>query len=48
MPKFTIPVFGKAKIYNSNVWKAKIQNSDVLRKANFRIQMIRKSQSLEF
>ena len=56
-PKFTIPMFGKSAIYNSNVWKsqnsefqcfAKIQNSNAWKKPKFRIPVFGKRQNSEF
>ena len=33
-PQLRIPMFGKAKTLNSNVWKIKIQNSNVKKRQN--------------
>ena len=43
-PKFTIHMFGKAKTLNSNVEKAKIQNSNVWISENTEVQCLRNAE----
>ena len=43
-PKFTILMFGKAKTLNSNVEKAKIQNSNVWISENTEVQCLRNAE----
>ena len=45
---FGIPVFKKAEIHNSNVWKRKSTEFQCLEMPNFTIPMFRKAQTREF
>ena len=41
-PKFRIPMFGKAKIHNSNVWKSQNSQFQCLEKPKFTIPLFGK------
>ena len=47
-PKFRIPMFGKAKIHNSNVWKSQNSQFHCLEKEKSRIAMFGKAKNKEF
>ena len=47
-PKFRIPMFGKAKIHNSNVWKSQNSQFHCLEKEKPRIAMFGKAKNKEF
>ena len=47
-PKFRIPMFGKAKIHNSDVWKSQNSQFHCLEKEKSRIAMFGKAKNKEF
>ena len=47
-PKFRIPMFGKAKIHNSNVWKSQNSQFHCLEKEKSRTAMFGKAKNKEF
>ena len=47
-PKFRIPMFGKAKIHNSNVWKSQNSQFHCLEEEKSRIAMFGKAKNKQF